>query len=83
MNKSETIRQIIADNPGIMPKQLRAELAKVGLTASKALIGQNLYGRPKPKPELETLLAAKEFVKQAGSIVAARKSLEMLAQLVS
>ena len=50
INRSQTIRDILAKDPAAMPKAIQAGLAKQGIKVSNSLVNAVKYGQPKKGP---------------------------------
>ena len=48
VNRSQAIRDFLAQAPGAMPKAIRVGLAKQGITVSNSLVNAVKYGKSKP-----------------------------------
>ena len=97
INRSQTIRDILAKDPAAMPKAIQAALAKRGIKVSASLVNAVKYGKSKPgkrgrkagsRPKLATgetsfdaLLGAKELADKLGGVRRAQQALDMLGRL--
>jgi hypothetical protein len=87
--KSNAIREILSGSPTATVKEIQAALGAKRIKASVALISKVKAGsRPGRKTNGKVplnfahLLLAKHFVKEAGSVEAAREALGQLAKLL-
>ncbi|MBI1851255.1 MAG: hypothetical protein HYR85_13020 [Planctomycetes bacterium] len=108
VNRSEAIRQYLSQNPGASPRDIKAALKAKGIVVTDSLVGAIKYskkarsgrkaGRPARRPSgrpvgrppsapksgflrAEDLVEAKNFANRVGGVGAARKALDLLAQL--
>ncbi|MBI1853782.1 MAG: hypothetical protein HYR85_25885 [Planctomycetes bacterium] len=107
VNRSQAIRDFMAQNPSAGPSAIRKGLQAKGIVVTDSLVGAIKYskkrtskpaGRPVGRPpgkrlgrppaaaknaqiRAEDLIEAKRFVDRVGGAGAARKALEILAQL--
>jgi hypothetical protein len=86
VNKSTSIREVLAENPSATPKEITATLKARRVRVSPALISQVKHGAGKLNGEandvvLGHLIAAKVLVGRVGSIEAAKSAIASLAKL--
>ncbi len=97
INRSQTIRDILAKDPAAMPKAIQAGLAKKGIKVSASLVNAVKYGKSKPgkrgrKPgprpksaagetSFDALLGAKSLADKLGGVRRAQQALDMLGRL--